>query len=459
MENPVEVAIVGGGIAGLAAAFELQQRGIGFLLLEKRNRPGGVILTDRLDGFIVDAGPDALLVQKPAAIDLCRELGLGDRLVATKPPRTAYILRRGRLHPLPESSVLGIPTGVGPLARSPLFSLAGKLRMSLDLVMRPPRSPASDESIARFIHRHFGDEAVTYLAEPLLAGIHAGDVERLSMRALFPRMLEAEARHGSLMRAFRAARHHPAPEGAFCSLAGGLTEMVDALLSRIDAGRLRCGASVVAMEARDTYILKLASGSSLRARAVIVAVPAFVAADLVKTLDRELSSLCGEIRYVSSATVALGYDADAIGIPLVGSGFVVPRVEPERRLTAASWVSSKWPNRAPADKVLLRAFLGGVRDPEVLSSSDEHLIDEAHTVLASLLKISEPPLVARAYRWPRGTPQHEVGHVEKLQKIEHRLNAHPGLLVTGSGFRGTGIPDCIADGRAMAERAAEGLKR
>ncbi len=225
----VAVAVVGGGIAGLSAAYELNQRGVRFRLFEAADRVGGVILTEHLDGFVIDAGPDALLVQKPAAIELCQELGLGSRLQPTLEPRTAYILRHGTLHPLPEASVLGIPTRLGPFATTRLFSTVGKLRFGLDLMLPPRRlGPTEDESIASFFGRRFGQEAVRYLAEPLLATIHAGDVDRLSMRALFPRLLAAEQRGGSLIRAFRRLRARPSPDGMFRSLPGGIGELATA---------------------------------------------------------------------------------------------------------------------------------------------------------------------------------------------------------------------------------------
>src|SRR5262245_2147088 len=222
----VDVAIVGGGIAGLSVAYELSRRGTSFVVLERAGRAGGVILSEEIDGCVVDGGPDALLIQKPEAITLCREIGLGDRLVSTKPPRVAFIQRAGRLHALPAGSVLGIPTTIGPFLATRLFSWSGKLRMGAELFV-PPKKGDDDESIGDFMRRRFGREATEYLAEPLLAGIHAGDVDKLSLPALFPRFVEAERKHGSLLRAFRTQNVNAAPrtpnvsEGAFKSLPGG----------------------------------------------------------------------------------------------------------------------------------------------------------------------------------------------------------------------------------------------
>src|SRR6185312_4375678 len=234
----VDVAIVGGGIAGLTAAYELRQRGLSVVVLEAGSRAGGVITTERSNGWVIDGGPDSMLVQKPAAVALCRELGLGDRLISTLTPRTAYVLRDGRLHPLAEGSFLGFPLRFSALARSSLFTIGGKLRLAGELFI-PGHRGDDDESIGAFVRRRFGEEAVDYLAEPLLAGIHAGDVDRLSVRALFPRLVDAERQSGSIIRAFRSLRMKPSPHGAFVSLPGGVGELADALAHAIAPGTLR----------------------------------------------------------------------------------------------------------------------------------------------------------------------------------------------------------------------------
>lgn len=452
----LDVAIVGGGIAGLAAAYELQARGVAFRLFERAARPGGVILTDRTDGFTIDAGPDALLIQKPAAVQLCREIGLGDRLQPTRKPRTAYIMRDGRLHPLPEGSILGIPRDVSALATTRLFTIAGKMRMAAELFV-PAAAVNGDESIASFIGRRFGREAVTYLAEPLLAGIHAGDVNRLSMGDLFPRFVDAERRHGSVLRAFRQLRRPSSHsgDGAFYSLPGGLVELVDALVSTLPQHALHLGVAVDRMTPNGDYLLRTQEGD-VRARSVIITTPAYVAGSLVESFDGELAALCRQVEYASSATIAFAYRREDILHPLRGSGFVVPRVE-KTIIMAASWVSSKWPGRAPEGHVLLRAFIGGARDPGAMRLSDNDLRARAEAELRRILGITAPPLFTRLYRWERANAQHEVGHPQRMAAIDRRLAAWPGLFVTGSGFRGVGIPDCIADGRATAASAAAAL--
>jgi oxygen-dependent protoporphyrinogen oxidase len=451
----MDVIVIGGGIAGLAAAYELHKRGVAFTLLEAAPRLGGVILTEHIDGFTIDGGPDALLVQKPAAIELCRELGLGDRLMPTTPPRAAFIVRGGRLHPLPEASILGIPTRILPLAATPLFSIRGKARMALEPFIRPAAA-GRDESIGSFMRRRFGREAVDYLAEPLLAGIHAGDVDRLSMRALFPRLLEAETKHGSVMRAFRGLRTASGGDGAFRSLPGGIGELVGAVTAALPARALKTNVRARALHGGDGWRVELETGDHLRARSVIVAVPAFAAADLLHGVDPPLSQLCRAVPYASTATIAFGYRRADVSHPLRGSGFVVPRVE-KLGIMAGTWVSSKWAHRAPADRVLLRAFVGGARDPGALDRSDAVLVDGAQRDLAALLGIHGPPLLTRVYRWPHASAQHEVGHLDRVAAIEQRLTDHRGLYVTGSGFRAPGIPDCVADGRATASAAAQAL--
>jgi protoporphyrinogen/coproporphyrinogen III oxidase len=456
----VDVAIVGGGISGLAAAYELSRRRVPFVVLERAPRAGGVIFSETVDGFAIDGGPDSLLIQKPEAIALCREIGLGTRLVSTKLPRIAYIQRAGRLHALPAASVLGIPTRVGPFVTTTLFSWAGKLRMGAELFV-PRRRDEADESIGAFMTRRFGREATTYLAEPLLAGIHAGDVDRLSVRALFPRLVDAERTHGSLLKAFRRPignKQSPIsnPDGAFKSLPGGLSEMVTALVEALGREHVKTDTGVDAITGSGPFLVHTGKGESIEAKAVVLATPAYATSALMRDRDEELSRLAGEIPYASAATVALAFTRDQIRHSLAGSGFVVPRVE-DSGILAASWLSSKWPGRAPADRVLMRAFVGGARDPQALERSDADLVRTSLAALCPLLGIERDPLFTRVYRWDRGNAQHNIGHLDRMAAIDRGLARHPGLFLTGSGFRGVGIPDCVADARRTASTAATWL--
>ena len=449
--DTVDIAVVGGGISGLAAAYELQRHGVSVRVLEASDRPGGVIQTDRFDGWIIDGGPDSMLVQKPAAVSLCRKLGIADRLVSTLTPRTAYVLRNGHLHPIVEGSFLGFPVRAGGLARSSLFSMGGKLRMACEALL-PRRDSGDDESIASFVRRRFGDEAVDYLAEPLLAGIHAGDVDRLSIRALCPRLVDAERQSGSVIRAFRALRLTPSPHGAFVSLPGGVSELVDSLAAAIAPGAIALATRVTGLQHTGAFVVDTTAGP-VRAQAVILAVPAYVAGGVLRGIHSRLAALCEAIPYASTATIAFGYRRDQIDHPLRGSGFVVPRVEGSP-LLAATWVTSKWPHRAPDGHVLLRAFVGGGRDPQRLEQTDAELIDVARDALGEIVPARGAPLFSRLYRWTRQSPQHEVGHLQRVAAIESHVAALPGLFITGSGFRAIGLPDCIADGRETAGRAA-----
>ena len=458
-----EIAIIGGGITGLAAAFTLQKLGIPYTLVEAGSFLGGVIRTEARDGFLLEGGPDSILAQKPEGLALCRELGLADRLVPTNPDdRSVYILRGGRLHPLPEGMMLAVPTRIRPFLRSRLFSWPGKLRMGLDLVI-PRRNGHSDESIASFLRRRFGQEAVERLGEPLLAGIHAGDPERLSILATFPRFRELEIRSGSLVRGMWAAprpKREPGEQqpSAFYSLRCGLRELVDALVLRLDRDALVTKLPVRQVERNGTgYRLRLDRQATLEATRVIVAAPGPRIAPALRELVPETAAVLAAIPFASSATVLLGYRREQVAHPLKGYGMVVPRTE-GLRTTALSFVSTKFPYRAPDGHVLLRGFLGGVRDGSVLGLTDEEMVDTVTREMTGLLGLRGGPVMTRVFRWPGGTPQLEVGHLDRMDAVEALLARRaPGLHLVGAGIRSTGIPDSVAEGTRAACAAAEGL--
>jgi len=449
------VIIVGGGMSGLAAAYELGRRRVPFLLLEAAPTLGGVVKTERVDGFVIDAGPDALLTQKPAAIELCRELGIGHRL-RPQAQRGTFLVRGGRLRQMPEASVFGIPTDWSPFVTTSAFSLRGKCRMAAEYVL-PACPPAGDESIASFIGRRFGREAVEYLADPLLAGIHGGDAERLSMQALFPRFLEMERQHGSLIRGFRAGarRRTGTPPAPFMAPLGGLEEMVHVLVAALPPGSVRTGVRVDAVEPIGChgYRLTLADGKTMTTDAVLLATPPRVTARIVRGLDPALASACARIPSVSVVTAALAYPKRSVRHALRGTGVVVPRSE-GMAISALTWVSSKWESRAPADHVLLRAYMGGARDAGAIDLPTGTIVERAHRDVAKLLGVTGDPVLARAYRWPHANAQQEVGHPLLMAEIDHRLADHSGLFISAAGFRGSGIADCVADGRRQAREAA-----
>jgi oxygen-dependent protoporphyrinogen oxidase len=453
------VAIIGGGISGLAAAFTLQKRGVPYALIEAERFLGGVIRTERRDGFLLEGGPDAMLAQKPEGLALARELGLGERLVPTNPDhRAVYILHRGRLHALPDGMMLAVPTKIGPFLRSGLFSWPGKLRMGLDLVI-PGRRSDGDESIACFLRRRFGQQAVERLGEPLLAGIHSGDPERLSILAAFPRFRKLEQEHGSLVRGMwktlPARQPGEAPRAAFYSLRGGLRELVDALSLRIprEAVWTRQAVRGIARE-NGAYTLALDHGERLQAERVVVAAPGPKIAPALASAAPEAAKALAAIPFASTATVLLGYRREDVGHLLEGYGLVVAARE-RLRTTALSFVSTKFPSRAPEGHVLLRAFLGGARDGEVLSLGDQELVETVRAEMKKPLGLSGEPVMTRVFRWPAGTPQLEVGHLERMAAVEASLP--PGLFLSGAGVRSTGIPDSIADGTRAALAAAGGL--
>lgn len=447
------IAIIGGGITGLAAAFELAARNIPFALLEAAPRLGGLIRTEHVEGFTIEAGPDSMLAQKPAAIELCEALGLGPRIISTTPPRTAFVLKRGRLYPLPSPSVLGIPTTWTGIARYELLSPAARARLAVEPLVRARRDRA-DESVGSFFARRFGEETVGLVAEPLLGGIHAGEIERLSMTSLFPRFVEAEIRHGSVLRSFRNSRPAAGGEGLFRSLAGGMGELVQALERRLPEGSLRCNAAVTSL-ARDGsgWRVRTAAGD-VTARAVIFATSARVTADLLRPLDERAAALCAEVPYVSTVSVALAFPRAAVAHPLAGSGFVVARRYNAVRMTACTFVSSKWSGRAPEGSVLLRVFAGGAHDPHIVDLSDDEIVGRVLLELGEVLGIAGPPALTRVYRWTLAGAQHNVGQIARTTEVESRLGQLGGLFAAGSGFRSVGIPDCIVDGRAAAAAAS-----
>ena len=466
--TPASVAVVGGGIAGLATSYFLQEgaraagRKLECFLIEGANRLGGKIVTDRSDGFVVEGGPDCFLTQKPWALDLCRRLGLEDRLIGTNDAsRKVYILWKGRMHRLPDGVLLIVPTRFRPFALSGLISPLGKLRMGLDVIV-PPRRKGGDESVADFVRRRLGGEALDKIAEPLMGGIHVSDPERQSLLATFPRFAEIERKHGSLVRGMMAARR-ARPRGGgelpmFMTLQGGLGELISTLVARLDGVRVLAGRTVVGLahDPSGGHVLSLDDGASLAADAVVLAVPASAAARLLAPHDVHLAERLRAIRYVSTATVSLGYRRADIGHRLDGFGFVIPSKE-RRRITGCTWSSTKFDGRAPADAVLLRCFLGGAADESSALLPEEEMVRLAREELRSLMNLHAEPILTRVFRWQNGHPQYDVGHLDRLVEIDGLCSRHPGLYLTGSSYRGVGMPDCIHDGALVAERVLRGL--
>jgi oxygen-dependent protoporphyrinogen oxidase len=459
-----KTVIVGGGIAGLATAFYLQESGAGdYTLIDCSPSWGGKITSAAQDGFLVEGGPDSFITQKAAALELCDRLGLHDRLVGSNTGRSAatYVWSGHRLHPMPEGMMLMAPTMVLPFLRSRLISWRGKLRMGMEFFV-PQRQGDHDESLAAFVRRRLGHEALNKIAGPLMGGIHAADPEMLSLKSTFPMFQEMERKHGSLLRAMmKRPRRQPAPgsrpASMFMSLRGGLQTLTEALVAELNPDSLRPGCCVLAVSAhQDKYKVVLGDGSSILADNIVFATPAYVTADLVQQIDPMLASRLRSIRYVSTATVSLGFKRSEIAHPMLGAGFIVPHSE-GRNITACSWTSSKFSHRAPEDSVLLRVFIGGALAEDLAEQDDAALIALAREELRIIMGIDATPTLARAYRWHKANPQYDLGHGSRIQEIEDSLTDFPGVFLAGAAYRGAGIPDCIQSGmnaaRAIAKQA------
>ncbi len=456
-------------MSGLAAAYRLSQSSppVQVTLLEAADRLGGKIATEHVDGFVIEAGPDSFLSAKARGVGLSVELGLGERLRGVTPQqKRAFILVGGRLHDLPEGLTGLVPTRLAPLARSSLLTPRGKVRVALDYLLPPRRDPA-DESLGSFIRRRLGDEAWERLVEPLMAGIYAADGDTLSLAATFPQLRDAEQKHGGLIRGVLAARRAALPaatpaKSAFLTPAGGLGEMVTTLAStlRQQGVAIRTGAAVTGLSrAGSGYKVHLASGERIAADAVIVAAPAYAAAEILAGLDGELTADLAAIPHASTAIVSLGYRREEIPYPLSGHGYVVPRIE-GGPILACTWSSRKWAGRAPEGCELLRVFVGraGAIQEELPAMSDEHLLALARQEVGQRLGITAAPLLSRVQRWPRGMPQYILGHPERVARIEKAARHQPGLYLAGNAYRGVGLPDCIASGERAADAALARLE-
>jgi oxygen-dependent protoporphyrinogen oxidase len=471
--------IIGGGVSGLSAAYYLHREvirsgdDIEVTLVEKDKRFGGCIVTEKADGFIIEGGPDCFLSEKPWALQLCEDLGLGDRLLCTNDEnRKVFILSRGKLHALPEGFMLMIPTSFTPFLKSSLISLRGKFRMAMDLFLPRKRSD-EEESLAQFVRRRLGDEALEKIAEPLVAGIHAGTPETMSIKSTFPRFIQLEEQYRSLIMGMLArkrmardfAQRRSGPERTmFMSLIEGMMELTDALKARLNERSLLSDRKVSRINLiRDIdpshdsiYEVHMEGNESLRADCVILATPVYITAELLQDLDGTLSDVLLSIPCVSTATISLAYRGGEIHHPLDGFGFVIPRTE-KRKIMASTWTSVKFSHRSPPDAILLRAFVGGAQNEELLEMDDGKIIDMARKELVDIMGITADPILTRIYRWNKSMPQYKVGHAETLGRLEERLLRYPGLYLTGCAYRGIGISDCIHDGKLMAENALKFL--
>jgi oxygen-dependent protoporphyrinogen oxidase len=458
------IAIIGGGISGLTAAFTLEELrhtgALEYTLYESSPRLGGVLRTEHIHGSIVEAGPDSFITEKPWAADLCRTLGLGDQLIGSNDAdRKTYILVRGQLIPLPDGLMFMVPTKILATGLSPLFSWTTKLRMLREL-FHPPRAAEADESVASLVERHYGKEMVERLADPLLSGVYGGEAASLSVRAVLARFADMERTHGSLGRAMLAARNKmprspnkPAPPPLFTSLKKGMQQLPETIVPKLNRDSLLTNTKVESIQL-EAGAWSISSGSkSDRFDAVILAVPAHAAAQLLSLCSPELSAELAAIGYSSSITVVLGYNRDVRQSLPPGFGFLVPRSE-GKRLLAATFVHNKFPHRAPDDRALLRCFFAGSNAENIWQLSDHAIIALVRNELLQILGLRAAPLFARVYKWKSAMAHYGVCHLEGLDRIERLRQQLPGLALAGNGYRGIGIPDCIRSGQDAAKQVS-----
>jgi oxygen-dependent protoporphyrinogen oxidase len=454
------ITIIGGGIAGLATAFYLQKKSwetgtpVDYTLIESEPRFGGKIITEVVDDFIIEGGPDSFITPKPWGLQLCRDLGLANRVIPTNDDRrNIFVLNRGKLVPFPGGFRLTVPTEFVPFALSSLISPWGKLRMGLDL-FTPPRQEQGDESLASFIRRRLGGEAVDKIAGPMMAGIYVADAERLSIQSTFPMFVEMEQKYGSLIKGMQAAKkkrppssgHNGKTPAMFNSLRGGMKELVDNLIYQLE-GDLRPGCRVTGLRYLSPgfeVTLDQPGSRPLMTDAVVLAVPAYVAAALLEPIMPKLAGRLKQVRYVSTGTVSLGYRRAEVLAQhnLNGFGFMIPKSE-KRQILACTWSSTKFNHRAPDDGVLLRVFVGGDGREHLVNLPDDELTALAQAEVADIMGITVPPVIHKVFRWPQGNPQYDVGHLERVSEMEALAREIPGLHLTGSAYRGIGIPDCV----------------
>jgi oxygen-dependent protoporphyrinogen oxidase len=471
----MRIAIIGGGIAGLAAAYELEKAraagaAVEYTLFEERPRLGGSLASEVVGGAVLERGPDSFLTEKPAAAELCRELGLGDELIPSNDAaRKTYIVTRNRLVALPDGLMFLIPTKLVPTALTRLFSVRTKMRMALEL-LHPPRPSDGDESVAALVKRHFGQEAVDRLADPLLSGIYGGDATQLSAQTVLPRLVEMETKHGSLTRGMLAAHRKMRAmaknssktqnRGAaiFTALRGGMGKLVDAIAARLDGRSVRTATPVSGIEKTAEGWRIAAGGVSEEFDALIMAAPAWIAGELLTPVDAVLGAELGGIPYSSSITVNLVYDEGEIGPLPEGFGFLVPAVE-GRAMLACTFAHRKFLGRTPPGKAVFRAFLGGMKRDDLLAESDEALIAVVRREMSEILGAKAfgaevEPEYAQVTRWRRAMAQYAVGHKDRMQRVHLRVRVLPGLRLIGNAYDGIGVPDCIRLGRKAARELA-----
>jgi protoporphyrinogen/coproporphyrinogen III oxidase len=463
-----KVIVVGGGITGLATAYYLQKEArekalpIKIKLIEASDRLGGVISTEKRDGFIIERGPDSIIARKKSALRLIQEVGLQDKIISNTAGKS-YIYARGKLHTMPEGSFMGIPTKVTPFALSGLFSPLGKLRAAGDFIL-PKGEPAADQSLGAFFRRRLGDEIVDNLIDPLLSGIYAGDIDELSLMALFPNFYEIEQQHRSLVIGLnksmpkppKTAKKAPSKKGMFISLSTGLEELVHQVENRLEAGTVLKGTAVEKVEKTVSgYQLKLSTGAIEQADSVVIATEHFHAKKLLS--DYPFMEPFQQMPSNSVANVAMAFPKSAIENDIDGTGFLVSR-NSDFRITACTWTHKKWPGTSPEDMALLRCYVGKPDDQEAVDLSDEEIVDLVLKDLNKTMNITAKPEFHIVTRWRKSMPQYTVGHLGKMEKVKKQLDEElPGVYLAGGSFEGVGIPGCIDQAEAAVKKVIKYL--
>jgi oxygen-dependent protoporphyrinogen oxidase len=438
--------VVGGGIAGLSAAYDLTRAGVECTVFEKQPRVGGVIETCRWEGCTIDAGPDSFLSAKPEALALIKELGLESEVIGSNDHlRTTYIQKHGRLVALPDGVMMIVPSKVMPMVKSPLLGWPTKIRMGIEYLRRPPAEPLPDRSVAEFVVDHFGQETLDYLAEPLLSGVYGGDPAELSVQSILPRFVDMETKYGSLARAVMRGPRPAAGGSLFRSLKSGMSTLVEKVACGLDIRH----ASVETVERNGRFRVR-AGGDWFEADHVILACPAWSAAQMLVGAEPALAKRLNQIPYSSSLTLSLIYDAAKFDGRRAGFGFLIPRRE-RKRVGAGTFVGTKFPFRAPEDRIILRLFFGGIGDEAILAEPDETILSIAREELGRILGLTAAPMFHMISRWPRAMAQYTVGHGKRMLEIRERTAAIPGLHLAGNAYEGIGIPDCVRTGRAAAK--------
>jgi oxygen-dependent protoporphyrinogen oxidase len=468
---PKRVAVIGGGFAGLAAAHRILELAptTQLTLYEASARLGGVVRTDSDQGFLIEHGADMFTTREPWALDLCRRIGFADQLIGTsKEHARAFVVRGGRLYPVPEGFTLMTPGKFWPVATSGLLSWTAKLRMAYEYLV-PSRQDPSDESLESFVIRRLGREAYERLVQPLIGGMYTADPTQLSMQAALPAFVEMERRHGGLIRGVRRNRQDGKQEkpdkssgaryGMFVAPRRGMESFIEAIVKQIPSEAIHCNAAVQSLTPSPDggwHVQRSGQSESDLFDAVIAAIPAFHAAELLIAAAPDLAGLLNSIGYASSAVVALGFRRAQIQGRLDGFGVVVPQTE-RSAILAASLSSIKFAERAPADSVLMRVFMGGACQGDVVDLPDEDLREVALKAIRPLLVVSGDPVLARVVRWRRAMPQYTLGHLDRVAKIEQQVERFPNLALAGNAYRGVGIPFCVHSGEQAAEKILRSL--